>query len=62
MESRYSDRGLVREKVKQGKHRHIIGGMWDEIGQLQLDYMKSQGLKPYDKLLDIGCGAWDTRI
>ena len=58
MESRYSDSTLVREKVKQGKHRHIIGGMWDEIGQLQLDYMKSKGLKPANKLLDIGCGSF----
>lgn len=58
MESRYSDPEIVREKVKQGKHRHIIGGMWDEIGQLQLDYMKSKGLTVDHKLLDIGCGSF----
>ncbi len=30
---------------KQG-HRGYVGGMWDEIGQLQFDFLVSKGLKP----------------
>jgi cyclopropane fatty-acyl-phospholipid synthase-like methyltransferase len=34
-----------------------IGGMWDEIGQLQIDFLKNEGLLPEHRLLDIGCGT-----
>lgn len=35
----------------------MIGGMWDEIGELQLRFLVSQGLRPDHDLLDIGCGC-----
>lgn len=38
-------------------HREYIGGRWDEIGQLQFDFLKSQGLKPHHYFLDVGCGS-----
>jgi len=38
-------------------HRNYVGGLWDEIGQLQFDFLCAQGLKPEDVLLDIACGA-----
>lgn len=34
-----------------------VGGMWDEIGQLQFDFLSKQGLKKEHKLLDFGCGS-----
>lgn len=37
--------------------RDAVGGMWDEIGRLQLEFMVSQGLLPYHPLLDVGCGS-----
>ena len=37
-------------------HRDLAGGMWEEIGKLQFDFMMQQGLKPHHVLLDIGCG------
>jgi SAM-dependent methyltransferase len=40
-----------------GGHRHIIGGLWDEMGEHQRAYLVSQGLLPGDRLLDIGCGS-----
>ncbi|MEL6494876.1 MAG: class I SAM-dependent methyltransferase [Cyanobacteria bacterium J06623_7] len=43
--------------ILQNKHRGFIGGKWEEIGQLQYDFMRSQGLQPQHKLLDIGCGC-----
>ena len=37
--------------------KDAIGGMWDEIGQLQFQFLKQMGLKPEHKMLDIGCGT-----
>jgi SAM-dependent methyltransferase len=36
---------------------YAVGGMWDEMGRLQFDYMVSRGLRPDHYLLDVGCGA-----
>lgn len=34
-----------------------IGGMWDEMGRLQFDYLVDNGLRPDHSMLDIGCGT-----
>ncbi len=34
-----------------------VGGMWEEMGKLQFDFIISKGLKPEHNLLDIGCGS-----
>lgn len=38
-------------------HRKAVGGLWEEIGKLQLGFLIEQGLKPEHYLLDIGCGS-----
>ena len=38
-------------------HRRVIGGRWDEIGQLQLDFLRERGLRPEHYFLDVGCGS-----
>ena len=38
-------------------HRGYVGGMWEEIGQVQIDFMVRQGLKPDDVFLDVACGS-----
>jgi hypothetical protein len=38
-------------------HRRCVGGKWDEIGKLQIDFLKEQGLEKNMKFLDIGCGS-----
>jgi SAM-dependent methyltransferase len=38
-------------------HRGAVGGLWDELGKLQLDFLVSQGLRPEHYLLDVGCGS-----
>jgi SAM-dependent methyltransferase len=43
--------------ILQLGHRDYVGGLWDEVGQLQLDFLTSEGLTPDSVLLDIGCGA-----
>jgi cyclopropane fatty-acyl-phospholipid synthase-like methyltransferase len=37
--------------------RAAIGGMWEEMGLKQFEFLKSRGLEPNHKLLDIGCGT-----
>lgn len=57
MPSRYYDNSYVTAAVAAGHHRGIIGGLWDEIGVLQFDFLKERGLTPDKTLLDIGCGS-----
>ncbi len=47
----------LKHKVVAGDHRNIIGGFWDMLGKLQLDFLVQQGMQPHHRLLDIGCGA-----
>lgn len=38
-------------------HREKVGGLWDEVGALQMAFLRSEGLRPQDALLDVGCGC-----
>lgn len=55
--SNYRDGRLSPEDIAQGKHRADVGGMWDELGTLQFNFLLEQGLEPSHKFLDIGCGC-----
>lgn len=48
---------LTAEQIASGEHRAFVGGMWDTIGRLQLDFLTAQGLTPSHRLIDVGCGA-----
>lgn len=37
--------------------RQAIGGDWEHYGNIQRDFLISQGLKPEHRLLDVGCGT-----
>jgi len=50
-------RQLTPSEIDAGAHREFVGGLWDEIGVLQLDFMLKQGLRPSHRLVDVGCGA-----
>lgn len=43
-------------RVEQDPHA-AIGGHWEEIGLLQFDFLKQQGLTSDKTMLDIGCGT-----
>jgi SAM-dependent methyltransferase len=34
-----------------------VGGMWDEIGSLQFEFLIKQGMLPEHRMLDLGCGT-----
>jgi SAM-dependent methyltransferase len=57
MPNMYDDLERIAADVAAGRHRDVIGGMWDEVGALQLDFLRGQGLKPDHRLLDVGCGS-----
>jgi SAM-dependent methyltransferase len=38
-------------------HREQVGGLWNELGPMQLAFLRRQGLTPATTLLDIGCGC-----
>jgi len=44
--------------LEKRTHRQMVGGMWDEIGSLQFNFLKNQGLLPENTFLDIGCGSF----
>lgn len=50
-------RTLVARRSSAMPWRDAIGGLWDQIGRLQLEFMIAQGLEPHHVLLDIGCGS-----
>jgi 2-polyprenyl-3-methyl-5-hydroxy-6-metoxy-1,4-benzoquinol methylase len=57
MDSNYDDKELIDKQVREGQHRAVIGGMWEEIGALQLKFLVAAGLTRDHRLLDIGCGC-----
>lgn len=50
-------RDLSPGEIAGGLHREQVGGMWEELGRLQLDFLISRGLVPEMSLLDVGCGC-----
>lgn len=57
MHNWYYDEGEVRRAVQGGRHRDVIGGLWEELGDKQMAFLMERGLKPQHRLLDLGCGS-----
>jgi hypothetical protein len=45
------------EIVRALGHRQYVGGLWEQIGRLQFEYLMGEGLRQDQVFLDIGCGA-----
>jgi SAM-dependent methyltransferase len=58
MLSTYYDTEAVDHGVAADLHRDMIGGLWEELGQLQFEFLVAQGMTPADTLLDVGCGSF----
>ncbi len=46
----------TNQRVKHDP-KQAVGGSWDEIGQLQFQFLLDQSLETHHRLLDIGCGT-----
>ncbi|MEP7328359.1 MAG: class I SAM-dependent methyltransferase [Betaproteobacteria bacterium] len=57
MEHNVYGRSLTPDEIAAGAHRDFVGGLWDEVGTLQFEFMRATGLQPAHRLLDMGCGA-----
>ena len=53
----YENTEDIRRSVSEGRHREIVGGLWDEIGRLQFEFLVANGLAPSSTLVDVGCGC-----
>ncbi len=53
----YENEADMEAAVDAGRHRQVVGDMWEEIGALQFCYLVGNGLKPEHRLIDIGCGS-----
>lgn len=57
-EKPYLDAYSMHTDIRVSDDPHeAVGGMWEKIGKLQLDFLVNNGLQPHHKLLDIGCGT-----
>lgn len=56
-ESIYDSSSEVSAQVAAGEHRAVVGSLWEELGDLQIKFLISQGLRPSHTLLDVGCGC-----
>jgi len=54
----YAGEVFTEERRERGAHRAFVGGLWDQHGKTQLDYLVSQGLRPDHHFLDVGAGAF----
>lgn len=50
-------RQLTASEIAAKEHRAFVGGLWEEVGQLQFEFVKAQGLLPEHTFVDVGCGA-----
>jgi len=51
--------GRLRRLAGRGgrDHRAVVGGLWEQMGEKQFEYLVEQGLKPSHRFLDVGCGS-----
>lgn len=56
--SPYYDESHIKSRIESGEHRAAVGGLWEQMGAHQLEFLKQHGLQSQHRLLDIGCGAF----
>lgn len=57
MNEYYNSHVLTEQEINNEVHRHVVGGIFEYQGKLQLELCKKYGLLPHHKMLDFGCGC-----
>jgi SAM-dependent methyltransferase len=57
MHSDYDNTEGIARGVAKGGHRLMVGDLWDELGRLQFEFLRDNGLKTDSTLIDVGCGS-----
>jgi len=60
--SPYDNTSHMQRVVSDGHHRAVVGGLWHELGMLQADFLKQQGLRPEDAFIDVGAGSFRAGV
>ncbi|MGJ8668070.1 MAG: SAM-dependent methyltransferase [Oceanococcus sp.] len=60
--NKYYDKSLTSQAIEREQHRAWVGGMWESIGKLQFEFLLQQGLRPNQKVLDLGCGCFRAGV
>jgi ABC-type polysaccharide/polyol phosphate transport system ATPase subunit len=55
-------RARLEEDLDLSWHRLAAGGQWREEGAWVFDFLRRQGLRPEQMLLDVGCGSLSAAI
>lgn len=55
--SPYAKPGFYADALAKGRHRDIVGGRWEETGNIVLPILAELGLRDSDRFLDIGAGS-----
>lgn len=55
--SDYDNTEAIARGVAKGGHRVMVGDLWDELGRLQFDFLRDNGLNRDSTLIDVGCGS-----
>lgn len=50
----YAENTNLKAQIDPGM---AIGGLWEEMGRHQFEFLSARGLGPQHRLLDIGCGS-----
>jgi SAM-dependent methyltransferase len=49
---------MNRKRLRRQRHRKRVGGHWEDLGKLQIEFLREQGLRPSHRMLDVGCGSF----
>ncbi len=47
----------IRSDRSSNWYKTAVGGLWEDVGKLQFEFLVNKGLNPGSYLLDVGCGS-----
>jgi hypothetical protein len=60
--SPYDDTDLIGRQVREGQHRGVVGGFWEELFVQQSEFLIGRRLFPSDFLIYVGAGSFRAGV